>query len=55
MSKITKKIEQLEDLLHQIEEVQVINSDDPETWDATFASGWIYFWKERKKQLVHAI
>jgi hypothetical protein len=32
-SKISKKLDQLQDLLGEMDEVQVINSDDPETWD----------------------
>ena len=32
--KIEKKLDQLQELLDQIEEVRAINSDDPETWDS---------------------
>ena len=31
---IEKKLDQLQELLDQIEEARVINSDDPETWDS---------------------
>jgi hypothetical protein len=30
---IAKKLDQLQDLLGEMDEVQVINSDDPDTWD----------------------
>lgn len=33
-TKITKKLEQLEILLNQIEEARAVNSNDPETWDS---------------------
>ena len=33
-SKIGKKLDQLSQLLDQFEEVRVINSDDPDTWDS---------------------
>jgi len=33
-TKITKKLEQLETLLNQIDEARAINPDDPETWDS---------------------
>jgi hypothetical protein len=31
---IAKKLDQLQKLLNQISEAQVINSDDPDTWDS---------------------
>lgn len=31
---ITSKLDQLHQLLNQINEAQVINSDEPETWDS---------------------
>lgn len=33
-NKISKKLDQLKELINEIIEVQVINSDDPETWDS---------------------
>lgn len=33
-NQIEKKLNQLEKLLNQISEAQVINSDDPDTWDS---------------------
>ena len=32
--KIEKKLESLEKLLDQIDEVRIINSDDPDTWES---------------------
>ena len=32
--KIEKKLEQLQEILDKLEEVRMINSDDPETWDS---------------------
>ncbi len=32
--KISKKLDQLSKLLDQIDEVRILNSDDPETWDS---------------------
>jgi len=31
---ITKKLDQLQELLDQIDEVRVIDSNDPDTWDS---------------------
>ena len=31
---IQKKLEQLEKLLNKIDEVRILNSDDPDTWDS---------------------
>lgn len=31
---IEKKLDQLQELLDQIDEVRIINSDDPDTWDS---------------------
>lgn len=33
-NKISKKLEKLSQLLDEFEEVRVINSDDPDTWDS---------------------
>lgn len=33
-TKITRKLEKLTELLDQIQEASVINSNDPETWDS---------------------
>jgi hypothetical protein len=33
-NQITKKLDQLQELLDQIDEVRVINSNDPDTWDS---------------------
>ena len=33
-NKISKKLDQLSKLLDKIDEVRVINSDEPETWDS---------------------
>lgn len=33
-TKIEKKLEQLKELLDKITEAQIINSDDPDTWDS---------------------
>ena len=33
-NKISKKLDQLSKLLDKIDEVRVINSDDPETWNS---------------------
>ena len=33
-NKISKKLEELSKLLNKIDEVRVINSDDPDTWDS---------------------
>jgi len=32
--KIAKKLDQLQNLLDQLEDARIINSDNPETWDA---------------------
>ena len=33
-NKISNKLEKLHELLNKIDEVRIINSDDPDTWDS---------------------
>lgn len=34
LKKIEKKLDQLQELLDSIEDVRIINSEDPDTWDS---------------------
>lgn len=47
-SKITKKLEQLEKLLDELDEARHLNSDDPETWDIDI----IYNLAENCKEVI---
>ena len=33
-NKISRKLDQLQELIDKLDEVRLINSDDPETWDS---------------------
>ena len=50
--KIEKKLDQLQELLDQIEEVRAINSDDPETWDSDALYNLVANLKEALKLLA---
>ena len=50
-NKISKKLDQLQELLDNIEEVRAINSDDPETWD----SDTLYNLAENSKEMLELL
>ena len=49
--KIEKKLEKLSQLINKINEAQVINSDDPETWDSDTLYNLVEDLKETLKLL----
>jgi len=50
-NKISKKLEKLSQLIDEINEVQNINSDDPETWDSDTLYNLVENLKEALKLL----
>jgi len=50
-NKISKKLDQLSKLLDKIDEVRVINSDEPETWDSEALYNLVENLKEALKLL----
>ena len=50
-NKISNKLDQLSKLLDKIDEVRVINSDDPETWDSDTLYNLVENLKEALKLL----
>ena len=50
-NKISKKLDQLQTLIDEINEVQNLNSDDPETWDSDTLYNLVENLKETLKLL----
>ena len=49
--KIEQKLEQLSQLLDELEDARIINSDDPETWDADA----LYDLVEKCKEIIRLL
>lgn len=51
-NKISKKLEKLHKLLDKVDEVRVINSDDPDTWDSDALHNLVAILKDTLKLLA---